>query len=147
MMPLPDQTSLVSTPEDMNGLLEQVVREMRADSASLLLLDQSKTGLDPYATIGLDRTSRLATRVPVGQGFAGRIAATRQPLELREITPDNMLNPVPRLHGVRSVLGVPLIDGDELIGVLHVGSKTSRSFSADDRARLTDLGESHGAGL
>lgn len=129
----------MSPPEDMHGMLDEVVHTMFADSASLLLLDPSKTGLDQYATVGLDRTSRLATRVPVGQGFAGRIASTRKPFVLREITTDNMLNPVLRLHGVHSVLGVPLVDGDELIGVLHVGSRTPRTFTSDDESTLAEL--------
>lgn len=136
MTPVPEDTSLVRTPEDMHGTLDEVVRAMAADSASLLLLDQSGTCLDPYATVGLDRTARLAARVPLGQGFAGRVAATRQALALREITTENMLNPVLGLHGVRSVLGVPLIDGDDLIGVLHVGSKTPRTFTVQDELRL-----------
>lgn len=120
-------------------MLHEVVRLLGADSASLLLLDETKTGLDPYASVGLDRTRRLAARVPLGHGFAGRIALTRSPLFLREVTADNVLNPVLRAHGVRSVLGVPLVDGDDLLGVLHVGSKTPRDFTSQDESRLTEF--------
>lgn len=121
-------------------MLDEVVRLVGADSASVLLLDESKTGLAPYASVGLDRTPRLAARVPLGQGFAGRIALTRAPLSLREVTADNVLNPVLRAHGVRSVLGVPLVDGEKLLGVLHVGSKLPRDFTRLDEVTLTELG-------
>lgn len=140
MTSLSEPASSMSSPEDMHEILDQIVEMMAADSATLLLLDATKSGLDPFAAVGLGRTTRLAARVPVGQGFAGRIAATRKPLALHEVTVANMLNPVLRLHGVHSVLGVPLLDGDELIGVLHVGYKIPRDFTSDDESRLIQLG-------
>nr|BFE73171.1 hypothetical protein GCM10020092_064720 [Actinoplanes digitatis] len=34
--------------------------------------------------------------------------------------------------GIRSLLGVPMFAGDEVVGVLHIGSLTHRVFTADD---------------
>lgn len=132
-----EQIASVPTSEDLYRLLHEITRLMGSDSASVLLLDETKTGLDPYASVGLDRTPRLASRVPLGQGFAGRIALTRAPLSL-QVTPDNVLNPVLKAHGVHSVLGVPLLDGDNLLGVVHVGSKVPRDFTRFDESRLTE---------
>lgn len=136
---LPDQKSSERASEDLRGMLDDLVRLMASDSASLLLLDEAKTGLDPFASVGLDRTSRLAPRVPLGQGFAGRIAVTRKPLHVSEVTADNVLNPVLRLHGMHSVLGVPLLEGDDLLGVLHVGSKAPRNFTTSDESKLAEF--------
>lgn len=131
--------------DDLHRVLGEVAELMRADSASLLLLDGTKTALDPFASVGLDRTARLAPRVPVGQGFAGRIASTRMALTLDEVTEANVLNPVLKMRGVRSLLGVPLVDDEELLGVLHVGSRGSRRFIESDEAQLAELGRHVGA--
>jgi sigma-B regulation protein RsbU (phosphoserine phosphatase) len=44
----------------------------------------------------------------------------------------NVVNPLLLTKGVRSVLGVPMINAGRLIGVLHVGVLTQRQFTADD---------------
>jgi sigma-B regulation protein RsbU (phosphoserine phosphatase) len=121
--------------------IESMLAETRAllgaDTATILLLDASLTALDPYLSVGLDRTPRLATRVPLGEGFAGRVALLREPVVLEHVTPDNVLNPVLRSHGVESLLGVPLVVDDELIGVLHVGSRAERRYGTEDVTMLT----------
>lgn len=120
-------------------MLDEIASTMAADSVSVLVLDAAKTALEPFASVGLDRTPRLATRVPLGEGFAGRVALMRLPVRLAEITADNVLNPVLRARGIRSVLGVPLVDADELVGVLHVGSKCPDRFTQADETRLLDI--------
>src|SRR5256885_16334532 len=81
---------------------------------------------------GLDATP--GTTFQIGEGFAGRIAATRKPLLLRCASDD------PRVHGdhlrksgIRALYGVPLAIGDEVIGVAHMGSKTAYDFSDEDK--------------
>jgi len=43
-----------------------------------------------------------------------------------------VLNPILREKGIRSMLGVPLLVGDDAIGVLHVGTLVRREFTQDD---------------
>jgi serine phosphatase RsbU (regulator of sigma subunit) len=68
----------------------------------------------------------------VGRGFAGRVAAERQPVTINDVTPQDVVNPVLLDRGVRSLLGVPILVGGDLVGVIHVGSLTRREFTADD---------------
>ena len=75
-------------------------------------------------------------RIPVGQGFAGRIAAERVPIFIADVDHADVLNPILREKGIASLLGVPLIVEGDLIGVLHVGSLTPRTFGQDDLAVL-----------
>jgi two-component system sensor histidine kinase MtrB len=42
------------------------------------------------------------------------------------------MNPILRERGIKSLLGVPLLAGDETLGVVHVGTLKPRRFSADD---------------
>ena len=62
-------------------------------------------------------------RIPVGGGFAGRIAAGRRPIYIADVDHAEILNPILRMKGVRSLLGVPLIVEGALLGVLHVGTR------------------------
>jgi phosphoserine phosphatase RsbU/P len=43
-----------------------------------------------------------------------------------------VLNPILMARGIRSMMGVPLIAGGRVIGVMHVGSLTGRSFTNRD---------------
>lgn len=119
-----------------------VLREVRAalgaDTATVLVVDATRTLLESIATIGLDRTLRGARVVPIGQGFAGRVAQTRQPVALGEVSSSTVLNPVLLRHGVRSLLGVPIMDGSELLGVLHVGWFGLRDFDDSIKLQLTE---------
>jgi two-component system sensor histidine kinase KdpD len=71
-------------------------------------------------------------RIPVGGGFAGRVAATKRPVIIDNLATAHVLNPILREKGIESMLGVPLLIGEEAIGVMHVGSLVPRRFSDDD---------------
>jgi sigma-B regulation protein RsbU (phosphoserine phosphatase) len=135
--------NLVSVPR----LVENVRDAMRSDTATLLLLDETGTVLEPAASAGLGRRWRGATHVPVGSGFAGRVAATREPIVLNEVNEVSVLNPILRDAGLRRLLGVPVFGSGGLVGVLHVGSLTPRTFTPDDTKRLEDAAQEIGQRL
>ena len=74
-------------------------------------------------------------RIPVGRGFAGRIAAVHQPVILDHVDHTNVLNPILLSKGIQSMMGVPMVAGGRVIGVLHVGSLTPRRFIGAFRVR------------
>ena len=125
--------------DDLDDLLGRIREHVNADTAVVLTLDATRTVLEPYAMVGIRRARRAWARVPVGRGFAGRIASTRGPIILDEVTKDNVYNPVLRQQGVQALAGVPLIDHGRVTGVLHVGSFKPRQFSDRDIRILTDL--------
>jgi phosphoserine phosphatase RsbU/P len=71
-------------------------------------------------------------RIPVGRGFAGRIAAEHRPVVLDRVDHTTVLNPILVAKGIRSLMGVPLVAGGRVVGVLHVGSLTQRRFTSQD---------------
>src|SRR5581483_5794442 len=75
-------------------------------------------------------------RIPIGKGFAGRIAAERVAIYIADVDHADILNPILRQKGIRSLLGVPMIVEGDLIGVMHVGSLRPRRFEEDDVALL-----------
>ena len=113
-------------------LLERTRAILQADTAAALLVDFSSGQLIATASAGLEEEVRQGVRIPVGRGFAGRIAAERRPVVLDHVDHSTVLNPVLLARGIRTLLGVPLITGGKVIGVLHVGSLTDREFTSDD---------------
>jgi putative methionine-R-sulfoxide reductase with GAF domain len=113
-------------------LLDRVRELLRVDTAAVLLLDPSSQYLVAAAARGLEEEVRQGTRIPVGKGFAGRIAADKRPVVIDDVDHADVLNPLLRQKGIRSLLGVPLLIGGEILGVLHVGSLSPRRFLDED---------------
>ncbi len=113
-------------------LLERVQGLLEVDTAAVLLLDPSTEHLVATAARGIETEVRQGVRIPVGKGFAGRIAAEKKPVILEQVDHTNVLNPILRERGIRSLLGVPLLHSGSVIGVLHVGTLVPRRFTDDD---------------
>jgi len=120
-------------PQDLlSELLERGRDILQADTAAVLLLDYSSGQLVATAAAGLEEEVRQGVRIPLGRGFAGRIAAEQKPVILDHVDHTTVLNPILWAKGIRALVGVPLIAGGRVIGVLHVGSLTPREFTSDD---------------
>lgn len=121
---------------DTESLLAELlgrVRELLAvDTATVLLVDTSERQLVATAAVGIEEEVRQGVRVPVGRGFAGRVAAERRPIVINHVDDATVLNPLLWDRGLRSLLGVPLLTEGRLLGVLHVGATSPRSFTDDD---------------
>ena len=113
-------------------LLDRVRELLGVDTAAVLLLDESGQQLVATATRGLEEEIHQGTRIPLGKGFAGRIAAEGTPVIIDRVDHNTVLNPILREKGVRSLLGVPLLAGGAVMGVLHVGTLSDRRFDDED---------------
>jgi phosphoserine phosphatase RsbU/P len=120
----------------LTTLLIRVREILNADTAAVLLLDNSGRQLIATAASGLEEEVSQGVRIPVGRGFAGRIAAERQPVILDHVDHGNVLNPLLLEKGIRSLAGVPLVVHGAVLGVLHVGTVHNRVFTTDDAALL-----------
>src|SRR5262245_23846048 len=127
----------------LHELLVRVQKSLEVDTASILLREQDSSGptnfLRARATVGLEEEVRRQIRVPIGQGFAGSIAAERKAIVLEKVNYDRVYSPWIREKGIKSLAGVPLQTEGRLIGVLHVGSLQQRHFE-DDEVQLLHLG-------
>lgn len=118
--------------EFLDSLVDRVREIMEADTAAVMLLDRRTQVLVAAIAKGIEDEVGQEARVPVGQGFAGQVAAERMPVLIDNVPDTGMFSPLLVERGVRSMLGVPLIAGGELLGVMHVGTVTRTTFSADD---------------
>jgi phosphoserine phosphatase RsbU/P len=120
----------------LTELLDRTREALQADTAAALLLDSPSGQLIASAAAGLEEEVSQGVRIPVGRGFAGRIAAERRPVILDHVDHTTVLNPILWAKGIRSMIGVPMVAGGQVIGVLHVGSLTPRQFTSDDTELL-----------
>ncbi|MEZ4554133.1 MAG: PAS domain-containing sensor histidine kinase [Dehalococcoidia bacterium] len=118
----------------MSALLERVAELLAADTAVVLLRDGDE--LQAVAALGIEEEVEQRVRVPLGAGFAGRVAIERRPVIVEDVNEYPVVNPLLRARGLRTLLGVPLLVEGELLGVLHVGSLTPRDFTAEDAKLL-----------
>ena len=124
--------ALLSVEELLDELLLRVRDILGADTAAVLLLDTEKNELVARAAKGIEEEVERGVRIPVGKGFAGRIAAERRPVTLTTVDHTTVLNPILFQKGIRSLLGVPLIANGAVVGVLHIGTTTPRVFQQDE---------------
>jgi serine phosphatase RsbU (regulator of sigma subunit) len=98
----------------LRELVDRVRELLAADSAVVLMHDTATGMLVPTAMSGLTDEVDETVRVPIGQGFAGVVAARKGPV-VRD-----------------TLLGVPMLAEGDVVGVLHVGSAAARTFTEDD---------------
>jgi len=116
-------------------LLDRVREAMDVDTVVILLREEDNR-LVTWAAKGLE--INLGIRVPMGAGFAGRVAEEKAPLVIDDVDHAEFYTPFLREHGLKSLLGVPLLVEGRVLGVIHVGRFTRRVFTDDD-TRLLQL--------
>ena len=122
----------------LRALLERTRQILEVDTCAILLLDEETNELVAQAALGIEEEVEQGVRIPVGAGFAGRIAAEKKPMILDDVDHGYVLNPILREKGIKSMLGVPLVVEGTVRGVFHIGSLRRRAF-AEDEVELLQL--------
>src|SRR5258707_11967583 len=140
---IPHVARLATTARTWDELLETVVDGTRdalhADVTSLYLLDRDGLYLTLAATTGLDRFQIGRARVPYAEAVTGRVAASREPLVIPDVSADPRflwVRGLDQRRFVTSMLSVPLSWHDQVVGVLNIQTEQHRDFTADDVAQL-----------
>ncbi|GAB3893436.1 SpoIIE family protein phosphatase [Kibdelosporangium lantanae] len=124
--------ALLGPVELVRTLLERAREVLVVDTATMLVLDSSTEQLVVTAALGIEEEVRQGIRIPVGEGFAGRVAQSRRPLVVDHVDETTVMNSLLWERGLRVLLGVPMVAMGRLVGVLHVGAVTQRSFTEDE---------------
>jgi PAS domain S-box-containing protein len=127
----------VSLEDLLQALLARIVEVLEADTAAILLVG-SDGRLVVRAEVGLGAELPLAVPIPIGAGLAGSVAASRAPLLVPDLSEVELVSPMLRERGVNSLVAIPLIVDDQVIGVVHVGSEAFAQFDESD-TRLLEL--------
>ena len=85
-------------------------RDARASTrARCCCSTRSANELVARAAVGIEEEVEQGVRIPLGRGFAGRVAAEARPVILDDVDHADVLNPILREKGIKSLLGVPLL--------------------------------------
>jgi PAS domain S-box-containing protein len=126
------------------AVLDRIHAVLDLDHAAIRLLepDGRSLGLATASVHARVHDELLVGSFPVelGQGFAGRIAASREPLVVDDMSDFPFVNPALRGR-LRSAMGVPLLLDGRLLGVLYSGSTTPRHFTPHEVRLLQLLAE------
>jgi len=130
IMKAPSSPGKNGTQERLDTLVQAIAELLHADVCSIYLARPGDI-LELFASHGLKQTSVHVTRLRVGEGLVGEIAATAHELNLIEpqTHPKFAYRPETGEELYHSFLGVPLLHSHKVIGVLVVQSKQSRSYS------------------
>jgi len=126
----------LSAEQLLRELLLRISEILNSDTAAILLLDEEGLLLHARAAKGIEEEVEQGVKIPVGRGFAGRVAAERRAVFIEDVDHSDVLNPILRQKGIRSLLGVPLLVEDRVLGVLHIGSLVPRRFTTEEAALL-----------
>lgn len=137
---------IVSAQLDLQNLLYHLLdcirQAMAVDTVTLLLQTEEEQQLAVSITIGLEEEITTGIKIPIGRGFAGRIAASRELMIVNDLSTVEVVSPILRNKGLQSMLGVPLLVKDQVIGVFHIGTFLPRQFTKED-AQLLQLVADH----
>jgi PAS domain S-box-containing protein len=112
------------------AILDRTREVMDADAAALLLLEEhGMLSLVSSDAVSEQHEERV---VPPDAGIAGRVLAAREPVIVDDPAPGELADPEILRAGISSVLGVPLIARDEVIGVIEIGVTAPRQLGFED---------------
>jgi signal transduction histidine kinase len=135
-------TREVTSSLDLQDVLDKSLVALRRlidfNGGSIQLIDAGALRMvagDPPPTL-----EAFAFRLPIGQGFGGRVAETGEPLYSPDATVDQRAHPEGRrrasVAGTRSWFGAPLIVHGETIGIVQLDDLGVDHFPAPVQARV-----------
>ncbi len=119
--------------ERLDRIVRIVAAEMVAEVCSVYVMRAGEV-LELFATEGLRPEAVHRTRLRVGEGLVGLIAATAHPLALADAQahPGFAYRPETGEEIYHSLLGVPMLRGGRVLGVLVVQNQTLRHYEDDE---------------
>src|SRR6202790_1801642 len=122
------------TPQErLDRIVRDIAAEMVAEVCSAYVMRAGEV-LELFATEGLRPEAVHRTRLRVGEGLVGVIAATARPLALADAQahPDFAYRPETGEEIYHSLMGVPILRGGRVLGVLVVQNRTPRRYTEDE---------------
>jgi PAS domain S-box-containing protein len=134
-------TGLMGQEQLLERIVEAGVYITQAEEGFLLLHDQEHSELYLRAAKNLGEQRAQSLRIPVDDSLAGQVVRTGRPVRLDQVRSGVALK-VKTGFLVRALLQVPLMLGDQVVGVLAVDNRQSdRPFSENDQYLLAALAD------
>jgi phosphotransferase system, enzyme I, PtsP len=122
-----------SAQERLNEVVRIIAADMVAEVCSVYIRRAGDV-LELFATQGLNPQAVHRTRLRVGEGLVGDIAAHARPLSLDDAQshPQFAYRPETGEEIYHSFMGVPIVQAGRVVGVLTVQNKTRRIYDEDE---------------
>ncbi len=135
-------TSSLELDEILNKTLGLVMNYMKVEAGEIFLLEEDKTSLRMVLHRGQAAEAFWAKNIfNVGDGSIGLVAKTRQPLISSQLSQDpNFLREAVVKAGFQQIACIPLLSGDNLMGVMSVATRTTTPFDERNIQMLTAVG-------
>ncbi len=130
-----DITSILEKDNLFQRILEHSLGLLGSQAGSICLLNQRTNKLEFQYAIGKERF----LSVPFGEGLIGTAAQLQKPVCVSDVKNDARY--IEHVSETQSELDVPLLIGDELIGVLNIENVRSHAFSEADEALAVTLAD------
>ena len=132
---------------DLDVLLERIVQAAAevsgSEASSILLYDDMTQQLYFQVATNLDEPTMRGLVIPLEGSIAGWIVTNRKPIRIANAQQDpRLFTNVDRVtgHPTQSLLGVPLITKNKIVGVLEALNKEKGEFTDGDESMLSVLG-------
>lgn len=124
--------SPASAQDRLDAIVRVIASEMACDVCSVYMLRAGDV-LELFANVGLNQSSVHLTRLQVGEGLVGDIAATAIPVNLADAQhhPKFVYRPETGEEKYNAFVGVPILQSGKVVGVLVVQDKQEKTFSND----------------
>ena len=124
--------------ETIRLILHQAREVLGVQSCGLFTLDAATGELASAASLDLEPASGLI-RIQVGEGITGAAVAERRPMQSADLHSDPRVRyrQLPAGSGLRSMLAVPLLVGEEAIGALTVLRSDIHQFTPEEESLVS----------
>src|SRR5579872_2223339 len=129
-----------SAQERLDRIVGIIAAEMVAEVCSIYVMRAGEV-LELFATEGLNRAAVHRTRLRVGEGLVGVVAASARPLALADAQshPDFAYRPETGEEIYHSLMGVPILRSGRVLGVLVVQNRTRRHYTEEEVEALQTI--------
>jgi signal transduction histidine kinase len=126
----------------LNIALDTVLEIIGATTGGILLLHEKTRMLSYQVYRGLSAQYVEQVKMSIGEGVAGKVAQTGEPVVLEDISrdPRTAYPDLVSTEGLRGFVSVPLKAKDEVVGVMNVAAHAPGQFSAEDMYLLNSIG-------
>lgn len=122
-----------SAQDRLDKVVKLIAADMVAEVCSCYVMRAGEV-LELFSTEGLKKESVHQTRLRVGEGLVGDIAAHARPLALADAQahPNFVFRPETGEEIFHSLMGVPIIRGSRVVGVVVVQNRTMRHYTDEE---------------
>lgn len=126
--------------ECLRTCIEKVTDLLGVEISSLMLLDKKNQELSIKVAKGLSEDIIRSAKIKVGEGVSGWVAKNKEPLLIKDIGKDKRFSKRNGKYHNGSLLSVPLLARDEVLGVINVNNKSTREvFKKSDLDVLKEV--------